>query len=183
MKGKIWMVDTSSGSITSEINPSGTFTEAITKGPDDYLFVTDWGQRLYKARLDGDKLNVESEISLAPEHPAGILWNGTKFFVITWKRSIFGTRFYILEIDTNLKITRKVEIKAIQEPDHLAWDGNYLWISSWYSRAVYKVDIDRWEIVGAFASPVSRTTGIAWDGKYFWLTGTHSDLYKLEVGI
>jgi hypothetical protein len=69
----------------------------------------------------------------------------------------------------------------MQEPCQLAWDGKYLWMSSWYDRRVYKVDVERMEAIGYFCSPVERTTGIAWDGKYLWLTATHGDLYKIEI--
>jgi hypothetical protein len=63
----------------------------------------------------------------------------------------------------------------------MAWDGAYLWVSSWYEQKVYKIDVNNWDILSAFRSPVPKTTGIAFDGKYLWLTGTYSDLYKLEI--
>ena len=68
-----------------------------------------------------------------------------------------------------------------QEPAHMAWDGRYLWITSWYYRNVYKVNPDTWTIISYFLAPCNKPTGIAWDGKYLWITGTYADLYKVEL--
>jgi hypothetical protein len=92
-----------------------------------------------------------------------------------------GTKFDLLKMDGNMKLLSTINIQDIEEPDQLAWDGKNMWIASWYDPMVYKVDVNTWEILAGFRSPVSRTTGIAWDGKYMWLTGTYSDLYKLEI--
>jgi Raf kinase inhibitor-like YbhB/YbcL family protein len=120
------------------------------------------------------------EKSFAPAHPAGVAWAEGRLFVVIWTRGI-GTRFDLVELDGELNEVKRIEIKKIQEPSQLAWDGKSLWMTSWYSRTVYKVDINTWQITGSFFSPVSLATGIAWDGKYLWLTGTYGDLYKLEL--
>ena len=179
--GKIWVVDTDSGKVTSTIDPIAGFTEALFRKKDNLFFVTDWDEKkLYIASLCAGKLTPEIWVSTGKAHPAGVLWNGDRLFVITWTRGM-GTKFNLLELDANMKYLDTIAIKKIQEPAHLAWDGKNLWITSWYDPLVYKIDITRREIIGAFRSPVSLTTGIVWDGKYLWLTGTHSDLYKLEI--
>lgn len=181
-KGKIWVVDIPSGSVGSEITPIAGFTEGITKLSDDTYFTTDWDEeKLYRARIRNDKFIPESEISLAPEHPAGVVWTGNRLFVITWLRGMTGTKFYLLEMDKNGQILRRTRISRIEEPAHMAWDGENLWITSWYSKLVYKVDVNNMKILGSFTSPVPLATGIAWDGKYIWLTGTYGGLYQVEV--
>ena len=92
-----------------------------------------------------------------------------------------GTKFHILEMDADGNKLDKISIQNIQEPSQMAWDGRSLWITSWYRGLVYKVDVEKWECVGAFPSPVSDATGIVWDGEYLWLTGTYSDLYKMKL--
>ena len=180
-KGKVWVVDTASGKTISTIEPIADFTEAISKKSDNLFFVSDWDEkRIYKARLENNKLVAESSVSVSPAHPAGILWIGDRLFVIAWTRGL-GTKFDLLEMDGEMKLVRRISIQAIQEPAHLTWDGKYLWITGWYDSLVYKIDIDKLEIVGDFLAPCPRATGIAWDGKYFWLTGTYSDLYQMEV--
>ena len=180
-KGKVWIVDTSSGKTLSTIDPIADFTEAVSKKSDNLFFVSDWDEKkIYKARLENNKLVAESSVSVSPAHPAGILWIGDRLLVITWTRGL-GTKFDLLEMDGEMKVLRKISIQAIQEPAHLAWDGKYLWITGWYDSLVYKIDIGKLEIVGDFLAPCSRATGIVWDGKYFWLTGTYSDLYRMEV--
>ncbi|MDD3904937.1 MAG: hypothetical protein PHS46_00210 [Candidatus Omnitrophica bacterium] len=180
-KGKVWVIDTESGRRVFDIESIAGFTEAISRKSEDLLFVTDWDEKkLYKARLENDKLKPEAWVSLSPAHPAGVVWNGEKLFVITWTRGM-GTKFDLLEMDGGMKLLNVMSIQDIQEPAHMAWDGKYLWITSWYDPLVYKIDMKKREIIGAFRSPVSRTTGISWDGKNLWLTGTYSDLYKMEI--
>lgn len=180
--GRIWLVDPDTGEFGPSIEPISVFTEAVTNISGDLFFVTDWEEKkLYEARIENSRMNILSWASLRPAHPAGAVWNGDRLFVITWTRSLTGTKFDLLDLTRQMKISGKISIKNIQEPAHLAWDGKNLWITSWYDPLVYKVDVDTWEIVGAFRSPIERTTGIVWDGECFWLTGTYSDLYKLEV--
>ncbi|MFH0764584.1 MAG: glutaminyl-peptide cyclotransferase [Candidatus Omnitrophota bacterium] len=180
-KGNIWVVDPVKGSIVSEITPVAAFTEGVARSADGRYFVTDWGEKkLYRVKIDNDKMSPLSDISFEPTHPAGVAFIGKRLFVLTWQRGM-GTRFNILEVDDGMNIVEKIRISDIQEPCQLAWDGHNLWITSWFRRLVYKIDMDRLEIVGQFKSPIAKATGIAWDGKYLWLTGTYSDLYQLEI--
>lgn len=180
--GKIWAIDTITGVVTSNIEPVADFPEALIRTDDGILFTTEWyTKKIYRVRLEGSRLVPEKEASFEPAHPAGLAWNGKRLFVVTWTRG-FGTKFHMVEMDRDLKVINRMMIRNIHEPDQLAWDGENLWISSWYTKAVYKVDINKWEIVGYFSSPVSKTTGIAWDGKYMWVTGTYGDLYQMEIG-
>jgi len=182
-KGKTWVVDTLSGAVVSEITPVAEFTEAVTQRQDNgAFFVTDWSdKKLYRVRIEGNKMAPEQSVSFAPAYPAGAVWNGERFFVVTWTRRIFGTKFDIIEMDGEMNKVNKIAVGRIQEPAHLAWDGEFLWVTSWFSRIIYKVDVNSWCMTGYFRSPVFRTTGIAWDGKCLWVTGTYSDLYQVEV--
>lgn len=180
--GKTWVLDASNGSVLEEISPAGTFTEAITSKSEGVYIVSDWDlKEIYTARLKDGRMIPEKEISTAPAHPAGALWNGSNLFVLTWLRTLTGTKFHLLKMDSEFNILKKDAITNIQEPSQLAWDGNNLWISSWYNRRIYKIDADTLEILGYIRSPVKKTTGIAWDEKYLWVTGTFDDLYKLEL--
>ena len=181
MGGKTWVIDLSSGGLLSQISPVAGFTEGLTKRSEGVYFLTDWYEKkVYCVNIDGKKMAEESSVSVAPAYPAGVVWNGTKLFVITWTRGL-GTKFDLLEMDEKLNLIKKIRIGNMQEPCQMAWDGKNLWMTSWYTRKVYRIDSDKWEITGYFPSPVSQTTGIAWDGKDLWLTGTSADLYELEV--
>jgi len=179
--GKIWIVDMASGAVRTMIEPISNFAEALTRSGDETYFATEWfDKKIYTARVNGNRLEADSSSSVAPNFPAGVVWTGSRLYVITWQRGL-GTKFYLLEMDKDMSVKRKISIDKIQEPSQLAWDGNNLWITSWYDSMVYKVDIDKMEIVGAFHFPAPKATGIAWDGKYMWLVGTYSDLYQLEI--
>lgn len=181
-KGDTWVVDTDSGKIIRKIKPAGPFTEAITKKDKGTFFVTDWDvKKIYTAEIEGEKMYAVLEKSVEPAHPAGAVWNGSNLFVVTWTRSLMGTRFRLLKLDADMNILSTANITNIMEPAHLAWDGKYMWISCWYSKRIYKFDIEKLEILGYLKSPAAKTTGIAWDGKYLWVTGTYDNLYKLEI--
>ena len=182
LKGNIWVVDPDSGKVERELKPAGTFTEAVISNDKELCIVTDWDmEKLYTARIEDGALVAQKEVAFGRSHPAGIAWNGKELFVITWTRSLTGTRFAILKLNDTFKTVRSYPIKNIQEPSQLAWDGKYLWVSSWYDRRIYKLDPDTMDILGHIKSPVKKTTGIAWDGAFLWVTGTYSDLYKLEL--
>jgi len=181
-KGDTWVVDTIARKIIRKIKPAGSFTEAITPKDKDTFFVTDWdAKKVYTSKIDNDIMYALSEKSVEPAHPAGAVWNGSNLFVVTWTRSLTGTKFHLLKMDADMNILSTVEIVKILEPAHLAWDGKYMWISCWYSKRIYKVDIEKPEILGYLRSPAAKTTGIAWDGKYLWVTGTYANLYKMEL--
>jgi hypothetical protein len=180
--GDTWVVDTGSEKVVRTIKPAGTFTEAITPKDKETFFVTDWdAKKVYTSKIEGDSMYALSEKSVEPAHPAGAIWNGSNLFVITWTRTPTGTRFHILKMDPEMNILSTAEIAKILEPTQLAWDGEHIWISCWYSMRIYKVDIEKLEILGYLRSPAEKTTGIAWDGKYLWVTGTYDKLYKMEL--
>lgn len=181
-KGKTWVIDTSDGSIIRQIEPVGTFTESVTSRDKGVYFVTDWDtKKIYSARITDNRMIAETETSVAPAHPTGIAWTGANLFVITWTRTLTGTKFHLLKMDEKFNILSKSRIKNIAEPAHMAWDGKNLWIACWFSKQIYKLDAEAAKFLGYFRSPATRTTGIAWDGNYFWVTGTYSDLYKVEI--
>lgn len=177
---KTWIFDLDKEILQSEIIPIAGFTEGITRISEEEYFVTDWyDKKVYRAKIEnGYMVSIES-VSVDPAFPAGVLWNGSNLFVITWTRGM-GTKFDMLVMDKGMNILDRIAIDTIQEPAHMTWDGKYIWISSWYSSNIYKVDIENWEILEFFRSPVSRATGLAYDGKYLWVTGTYSDLYQLD---
>jgi glutamine cyclotransferase len=180
-KGHTWIVDISNGKVKSTIRSIGTFTEAISYAGDGTYYITDWDtMKIYRAKLSGDRFTPLKDMSVEPSHPAGVICTGERVYVITWTRGM-GTKFHLLELDRDGRLLSVILIKCIQEPSQLAWDGKYLWITSWFSKLVYKVDIDTWKAIGVFTSPVSDATGIAWDGESMWITGTHGDLYKMRV--
>ena len=178
---KTWVVDKASGSMKNELAGVAGFTEGITRMPDGTYMTADWQEKkIYRVRVMENRMFPIAEKSVAPAFPAGVLWNGSRLYVVTWTRGM-GTKFNILEMDEKFDVIRRISVPHIQEPAHLAWDGRYIWISSWYSKTAYKINPQNWMIIGQVRSPISRATGIAWDGRYLWLTGTYSDLYQLQV--
>lgn len=176
-----WVIDIKDGSIVREIKPVGTFTEGITASGDGKYWVTDWNlKKLYRVNIEKGKMVADYEVPLAPAHPTGVIWTGRELYVMTWTRGM-GTKYHLLQLDENKNLVRKLRIKGIPEPSQLAWDGKYLWITSWFNQNIYKVDVEKFEILGFFKSPAKAATGIVWDGAYFWITGTYDDLYKIRI--
>ena len=178
-----WILDPKTGEIVDRLQPVGSFTEGITPAGDGTFWMTDWDEKkLYRVTITPDGMSTEYEISLEPANPAGVLWTGEDLYVITWTRGPTGTKYHLMQLNENERMSKKMNIKGIYEPAHLAWDGEYLWITSWYNRRVYKVDINDFSVLGSFRSPAAKTTGIAWDGESFWITGTYADLYRVKIG-
>ncbi len=182
--GKIWVVDTVSGKTTSELTPPAGFTEAIIKTKSGRYLVTDWDdKKLYETSLKDEKMIIEKTLfDFSPSHPAGLIYTNDSLLAVVWTRGL-GTKFEIIKFDKDFKVTEKIQIKDIQEPAHMAWDGKLLWITGWYNRRVYSVDPKEWMITGSFRAPLNKVTGIAWDGKHLWVTGTYADLYQVELSI
>lgn len=181
-KGNIWAVDLKTGKVLKEVCPYGEFTESMIKEPDGSWLVTDWDdKKLYRSKIERSTLTENTVLfDFSPARPAGLVRVNDRYFVITWTRGM-GTRFGIVILDKEFRQTDAVAINFIEEPAHMAWDGKALWITSWYSRKVYRVDPETWEITGFFRTPFGKATGITWDGKYLWITGTYSPLYRIEV--
>ncbi|MDP8299609.1 MAG: hypothetical protein P9L88_06895 [Candidatus Tantalella remota] len=176
-----WIIDSNTGELLSEIEPVGKFTEIITGSDDDTYWVTDWEtKKLYRVAVEDHKMLEVYSKQIETGRPTGAVWTGTKLYVITWERGA-GTRYYLNEFNNSGELMGRVQIKRVHEPSQLAWDGKYLWITSWFNKYVYKVDLATNEILGSFKAPFSQVTGIVWDGKYLWLTGTRVGLYKLEL--
>jgi len=179
--GATWVVDLASGEVLSEIEPVATFTEGITSAPSGKYWVSDWTEKkIYLVSIENSKMISESEISMAPARPTGIIWTGFRLYVVTWTRGV-GTQYHIHEMDEEGNILRKVRINGISEPSQLAWDGSDLWLSSWFDRRVYRIDPETLQATGYFRTKIEQTTGIVWDGECFWVTGTHADLYRIKI--
>ncbi|MFH1996993.1 MAG: hypothetical protein ABIJ27_08425 [Candidatus Omnitrophota bacterium] len=175
-----WLVDLAAGKLVAAIKPAGDFTEGITASPDGGYWVTDWVQKkLYRVEIEEKRMTARSERAFDPFLPAGVVWTGSRLYMIVWRRGI-GTKYFLLEMNEKGDVIRTARIRDIPEPSQLAWDGVYLWISSWFNGRVFKVDPGTFELKGYFRSNIKKLTGIAWDGKRFWLTGTNEDLYQVE---
>lgn len=180
----IWGVDLRDGEVKYEIEPSGKFTESISKLSDGKFIISDWAERiLYSATIKDGKADKESEIFRSDGHLAGCLAVEGSIYFIQWERGVSGTKYNLIKASEKGEILEKIRIGHIPEPSQLCWDGKSLWITSWFDRHVYKINLNTYQIEGYFSSKLEKTTGIAWDGKYFWITGTHEDLYQVEVRI
>jgi len=176
-----WIVDSRSGEIIKEIEPAGRFTESIVRAGDGSFWVSDWeDKKLYRVKIENNIMIVEQEVNLDPVRPAGMVSDGKHLYVILWDRGM-GTKYFLLKMDNAGKVLNKIKINDIPEPSQITWDGTNFWITSWFDNYVYKIDLAVHKMLGAFKSPVSKTTGIAWDGKSFWITGTHANLFQVEI--
>lgn len=175
-----WIVDVETGDIVRDVVPVGSFTEGLAKADNGTYWMTDWDEKkLYRVKIEQGLMSSDYDIDLEPSRPTGVVWTGEKLYVITWTRG-FGTKYHLMELTDDERLKVKMRIRGIHEPSQLAWDGKYLWISSWYNSKVYKVDVNTYKVLGSFNSPAKETTGITWDGEHLWVTGTHADLYKLR---
>jgi DNA-binding beta-propeller fold protein YncE len=76
-------------------------------------------------------------------------------------------------------------ITSFNSPDYypygLAWDGQYLWLTGYSAKKIYKLDPTDGTVITSFNSPDKYPYGLAWDGQYLWLTGYSANkIYKLD---
>jgi len=179
--GKTWLIDINSGEKLADIEPVGEFTEGISLYYADKYWVSDWRRKsLYIVNISDNAMREEKKIYLGPSFVAGSVWTGENVYVLLWDSSFEG-KYELLRVDREGRIIGTHEIKDIKEPSQMAWDGRYLWITSWCDGNVYKFDPQILSVVAYFKTPVPDATGIFYDGKHFWVTGTRSDLYQLSV--
>ena len=177
----IW-ISNGKSEVVSRIEPAGGFTESVVFLENGLFWASDWDDRkIYEVKIEDNKMRVESEVSLAPAFPAGMVKVRESIYVIIWTRGVVGTKYHLIEFDPHRNILRKIKINRISEPSQMTWDGEHLYVTSWYSDLVYKINIDTLKIMNSFKSPAKKTTGIAWDQGSFWITGTHDDLYQVKI--
>ncbi|MBF0217430.1 MAG: hypothetical protein HQL30_10605 [Candidatus Omnitrophica bacterium] len=177
----IWVIDKTTGEVIRTIEPTATFTEGITRDDKGEIWTTDWDtQNLYRVNIINDRFVPAESVSFGPSHVAGTVFAAGNIYVLTWTRGL-GTKYHLNKFDMSGELKEKLRIENIPEPSQLAWDGKYLWMSSWFNRRVYFIDPATNEVKGYISTKLDRTTGIAWDGKYLWATGTSEDLVQFEI--
>jgi len=69
----------------------------------------------------------------------------------------------------------------------IAYDGKYLWLSSWRSDEIFMIDPINENVVKSFSSQSSGSpVGLAWDGNYLWVAGIEAGgfgengIYKID---
>jgi len=94
--------------------------------------------------------------------------------MITLRKLLLVAFMVVALVSTHLVSTVSA-IPAVKEfdspgefPTGLTWDGEYLWVTSFISERIYKVDPDDGRVIESFSSPDSDPEGLAWDGNYIW---------------
>ena len=104
---------------------------------------------------------------------------------------VYGALFLILSywpLETKKEVSSLI-MPVVEEynspiimPTGVAFDGEFLWISSSRTNIIIAVNPDTGEVVKNFTNPISSPWGLAWDGSFLWVDDSHTlRLYQINV--
>lgn len=179
----IWVVNSGSNNVSKIDINTNTVVATITVGTTaryaafdgTYIWVTNWGGNIYKINAT---TNVKTIISSTPERVNSIIFDGTNIW--TSQGEVIGSYYaylYKYNISTNAIISSKV----ISSSYGMTSLGNYIWLSSYQTDSIIKVDKDTLNIV--LTLEVGDTPySIVSDGNDLWTANYNSMNVSKVIG-
>ncbi len=179
---EIVKIDPKDGQVLARFSPASEYSESIKwfKGSLWNLSFSDNG--LYQGELKKDQFLFKKVGTLPEPHGWGIEQVGNELVV----SGNFSSHLYFYD-PQKLKWGRVLKTEA-SEIEDLAWDGEWLWSSSFSSHSgkIFVLDIKTgkiqsfWELPEKDQCPV--IDGIALQGKTFWITGKDCpSIYQVKI--
>jgi glutamine cyclotransferase len=168
---EIRKIDPADGTVLSRYTPPTAHSEGIAwwRGELWNLSFSDNG--IYRAKPRGGKMEFK-KVGKTPElHGWGLTHDG-KHLLMTGN---FSKKIYFVDPKT-FKVARTIEASVTALED-LAWDGRWIWTSSFTERRgqIFRVDPKTGKIAAFYSLPDPESCpvidGIAYDGRGLWITG------------
>lgn len=168
---QILKINPSDGSVISRFTPSTDYSESLTwfKGALWNLSFSDNG--IYHGVMNSrGELKFQRKGSTPEVHGWGITHDG-KNIILTGD---YSANLYFID-PNSLKLVRTLKTQG-KDLEDLAWDGQWIWSSSFTSERskIFAIDPLSGKILGLFSLPDDSCPiidGIAFDGKGLWVTG------------
>ena len=164
-------INPADGSVVSRFTPASDYSESLAwfQGALWNLSFSDNG--IYRGVLTSrGELKFENKGSTPEIHGWGITHNGKELIVT----GDYSSKLYFLD-PKSLKIKKTLETNG-KDLEDLAWDGEYVWASSFTFEhgKIFPINPSNGKVMGYFSLPEENCPvidGIAYDGKGLWVTG------------
>lgn len=168
---QILKIDPKDGTILSRMLPSSDYSESLAWFQGGLWNLSFSNNGVYRGVLTakGD-ISFEKRGETPEIHGWGITHDG-KNLIVTGD---YSSKLYFLD-PKKLKVVKTLETQA-KDLEDLAWDGEWIWSSSFTTNRgkIFAIDPNNGKIAALFALPDETCPvidGIAYDGKALWVTG------------
>jgi len=168
---QILKIDPKDGAVLKRLTPSSDYSESLTWFENSLWNLSFSDNGIYRGRINARGEIKFNKTGSTPEiHGWGITHDG-KHLILTGD---YSSKLYFID-PRKLSVVRKLETQG-KDLEDLAWDGHWIWTSSFTSERgkIFAIDPLNGKIVGTFALPDDSCPiidGIAYDGKALWVTG------------
>ncbi len=186
--GLIYRVDPARPESTRAYASPGPHVEGLT-WDGTHLWSADWSTGLIYRLAVGDTVLAVTRSFAAPGagDPVGLAWDGEALWLTTWNPPIL----YRLDPAAGAVLVEqpvKWDGGSLYPahaffPEDLAWDGEALWMTDWWTRKVYRINPDTFELLDTRDAGGNRSLGLAFHKGYLWNgdTETPPSLFRLDV--
>lgn len=171
IKDKILKIDPSDGTVLNKWAPPTQHSESLSWFNKKLYNLSFSNNGIYIGSL-GPKgeLNFERKGNTPEIHGWGLTHNG-KELIMTGD---FSSKLYFVN-PKSLEVTRALETEG-KDLEDLAWDGEWIWSSSFTTQAgkIFAIHPKTGKVAGTYQLPDENCPvidGIAYDGKGLWVTG------------
>ena len=152
---------------------------------DNYLWLTfyafsigDYSSFPYLYKINIETCEIEETIDFFPSEiisACEIEWiNGYLWVADCSANELgYGGNDIIYKLDSSGNII--TSFPSNDGPNGLAWDGDYLWYTSWETEQIYKVDSDDGEVIYSISAASVRPKGLEFTNGYLWLRSRDFD--------
>ncbi len=179
---EIKKIDPKDGTVVATFPPATEYSESLTWFQGKLWNLSFHDNGLYSSKVDGKNLKFTREFTVPEVHGWGITFIG-KELVFTGD---YSNKLYFYDPKTK-KITKTLETDG-KDLEDLAWDGEYIWASSftWEHGKIFAIHPKTGKILAKYSLPETEACNIidsiAYDGKALWVTGKEcGSIYYFKI--
>jgi len=168
---EIKKIDPKDGTVVAVFKPASEYSESLAWVGETLWNVSFSDNGIYTGKLDGTRMNFQKKGTVPEVHAWGLVYDG-KYLIATGN---YSSKLYFLDLKT-LKTVKTVMTNA-KDIEDLAWDGKWIWASSFTTESgkIFRIHPETGKVEGVYALPQPEecpiVDGIAYDGRGLWVTG------------
>jgi glutamine cyclotransferase len=178
---QILKIDPADGSVLERFTPPTDYSESLCWWGNEMMNLSFSDDSIHAGKLQDGKMVFTKRGRVPEVHGWGIT-HDDRHWIVTGD---YSSKLYFLDRKSlEVKRTLDTEVTALED---LAWDGKWIWTSSFTQRPgqIFKIDPKTGKVGGYYRlsekDECPIIDGIAWDGKLFWVTGKNCvSIYAVE---